>query len=272
MGRLRRTANAEWGEEKYAAVLGAWLLPMTGTLEARWGPFVKVVSQVSASTLVRMLPVCEAFIDAGQRSAVLHGHRLEAAIYSIVSDNPHLRRDGELPQHCAHSCADHLLAVLKALRTMKSEEEQPSGSGRRRFSKTSSLRRHLAPSELMRVKAVMQKIDSGNMSDSVVSQESNTERVKVLPDCFRPSPLQGVTAEMPSSAGAPDLPACFRPIDKSNPLVPAGVPTPNQKKRKQSTLKKRQHIESENAKKSPIQTCVLRFPQLYPSQKTPISS
>ena len=120
---LRRVANASWDVGKYEAVLGSALDAEPGSLSSRFGPFVTGATQVSAIVLLRALPLLDALLVAGQSSGVLHGQRVETALLSLLSRRPLLLGSAEVPLRVAHAFTDHLLAVLKALRTMKRENE-----------------------------------------------------------------------------------------------------------------------------------------------------
>ena len=133
MMKLRRTASKEWDVQAYGDAVTSALQACgrPGTLEMAFGPFSALGKQVTAFGLMRCLPLIEAFVGGGQRGAVIHGSRLEAAVVGLLASKPHLLGPDEKAEMTAHLFTNHVMAVLRTIRQLQYEDGCDATADRR---------------------------------------------------------------------------------------------------------------------------------------------
>ena len=117
----------EWDVETYELALTRAMASSghTGTLEMMFGPLVRSPTQVSQHTLVRSLTLVETLVEMGQLDGVVHGARLQSAVGLVLHKQGHLLPPGDSAEALAHAFTDHVMAVLRMLRTIIKEESLP---------------------------------------------------------------------------------------------------------------------------------------------------
>ena len=167
-----------WNDEKYEEVMRLVVQKhVNGTLTGSFGPLAKDSYQVSCAGLTRSFGLAETIIDSGQVSGVVHSMRLEAAMYNIICDQPKLRGNHDSAQGLAHEFANHVVAILKVLRTMHAEEHvfESHTAWSKRFPKTGRIRKSLNGTDVFVLQRILNKLSPGGSSptDSPGKQDSS---------------------------------------------------------------------------------------------------
>ena len=225
--RTRRTAPSDWTRETYADVLREGLsLYQPGRLDIMLGPYAKDAAHVSSNSFVRCLPLLEKLI-ASNKDAIVHGARFEAACHIVMGDFRYLIADQSVIATEAHMFTNHIMAVLKQVRQLQSEESKKSDEKwSRQYPKTGALRRRLSASDWDRTKLLLSRMDDHAKPAQTLAPASLPPSASVssgLPECFKP------TVTLPGCF-KPSLPDCFSP----EPTC-----TPSQRRRKHLTLRAR---------------------------------
>ena len=278
---MRRIANKLWDVSRYASLLKGVLDkdPGGGTLETRFGPWITTSSNVTPAALLRALPLVNGLLDAGQVEAVIHSARFEAATFSCLQENPALCCRGKSSQTQAYEATNHVMAVLKFLRTWKYESDNASNSRwKRLFPKTNFMRRRLSPTESYMVQETVSKISGASGSPA----GSPSPSAKASGPAGSPSPsskasepaiseLQEKAKPAKLSPPEPDFPPEFAPspkrmdkdvdVDKDAlppsqassadswplcfaPTKETSVPEPNQGKRGKMIKNRKKHLKT----------------------------
>ena len=165
--RCRSIPESEgWDSDRYQDVLtGIVENHASGTLCGSFGPFAKNVHLVSGPGLMRSFPIAEAIIDAGQTGAVVHGARLQTAIHNIIIAHPKLKNTNDTADALAHDFADHVVAILKVIRTMRAEEQNfEDTSWSKRYPRTGRIRRQLGPADREVLTRILEKVSCDGLA------------------------------------------------------------------------------------------------------------
>ena len=167
-----------WNDAKYEEVMRYVVQEhVTGTLTGSFGPLAKDSYQVSCAGLTRSFGLAETIIDCGQVSGVVHSVRLENAILNLIRDQPKLMGNNDSAQRLAHEFANHVVAILKVLRTMHAEERvfESHTAWSKRFPKTGRIRKSLNGTDVFVLQRILNKLSPGGSSptDSPGKQDSS---------------------------------------------------------------------------------------------------
>ena len=125
----RRRKACDWSVMEYTDFLedAVKRTKRRGSLDTIFGPYARLSSQVTAATLVRNLSLVEAVFERGQTTCVLHSSRLEAAAASLLTTRPHLLSEGADFRRNAHDFTDHVMAIMRTIRTLRFEDDSTGG-------------------------------------------------------------------------------------------------------------------------------------------------
>jgi len=153
----RPCANHAFGDEDYEKVLTAWVdSHPCATVESLLGPLSQNMRGITSSSLVRVCPLLESFIESGCRQCILLPNRLEAAVISLVTKRPSLCKSTVSSREC-FLITQHIVCHCKFLRAFARENEAPGKD--RRYPKSGSIRRRLSATDWIVIRRVLSKVE-----------------------------------------------------------------------------------------------------------------
>ena len=191
----------------YETTMQDWLedYPNLTSFEMILGPLVSDSRRVSKTTMMRALPLMKKFVQRGAVEGVLHSHRLEAALKEAVMKRSSL--SGSLGTQAHHLVANHMLAVMKALRDYHRESHKKWDSEERAFPKSGFLRKQLSVEEMADVGQVLELMKApASLSPSPPPpplcdrEDDNDNSIDVFRAYMAADPVPGSPADSPADS------------------------------------------------------------------------
>jgi len=176
--KQRPMANHSMLECEYFDILEEWISSYpAATISSLLGPLVMKEREVSTTSLVRITPLLQKFVEKGQDQCVLLGSRLENAILRLYEKRPNLKINNVASESAMF--AQHVMVTCKVMRSLKREEY--AGNCQRRYPKTGHLRRRLTPSDWCVIRQLLGKM-------VLPRPEESMEQTLVQPLLDQPQP------------------------------------------------------------------------------------
>ena len=151
--RPRARPNRDLSAAEYKEILDGWIADENITrFSLTLGPLAKSKNSVTVTGLLKSLPLAKRIIQSGSNECVAHGHRLEAALGNVLTNNPDLAVG--LGKYAANDIANHCQHCFSVLRDLVREDQQMDCGKLLRPKKTGKLRRQFRGTDWLAIQSL----------------------------------------------------------------------------------------------------------------------